>query len=84
MLDRKKIVGGAQRRSQGRMLYQGSLNLGDRSWKIEDGKSKQFFISLAEQLAPDVALIEEKERWLEAAHQLSCQRYRLAEWTEKR
>lgn len=82
MLGQKKIVGGAQRRSRGRLLHQGSLNLGARRWELSDGE--KFFFSLAKQLAPEVTLMDEKPEWVEEAHQLSLQRYRLASWTEKR
>jgi lipoate-protein ligase A len=77
MLASKKIVGGAQRRSGGRLLHQGSLRLKDRKWE-------QIFISLAKQLAAEVSLIEEKQIWLEEAFALGSQRYRSREWLEKR
>ena len=82
MLNRKKIVGGAQRRSAGRLLHQGSLNLGTRTWERGDGEN--FFSSLAKQLAPEVALMEEKSEWLVEAHESALSRYRSREWLEKR
>ncbi len=82
MLDGKKIVGGAQRRSAGRLLHQGSLNLGARSCELSDGK--KFFLSLAKQLASEVALIKEKPAWLAKAHECALTRYRSREWLEKR
>jgi lipoate-protein ligase A len=84
MLDRKKIVGGAQRRSAGRLLHQGSLHLGDGRFEMKGEKWKQFFISLAKQLAAAVALMEEKSAWLTDANDLALERYRSQEWLEKR
>lgn len=82
MLGQKKIVGGAQRRSKGRLLYQGSLSLGDRKWEMKDGR--KFFLFLAEQLSLKLSFIEEQQKWIKEIHQLSSQRYRLESWTRKR
>ena len=83
MLEGKKIVGGAQRRSVGRLLHQGSLNLGKS--ELEDEKSKEeFFSSLAARLAPKVSLIEEKQEWLDKAVDLGVTRYRSLDWKDKR
>ncbi len=82
MLDQKKIVGGAQRRSRARLLHQGSIQIKNGRWEIEDRRS--FFISLAKQLAPEVALLEEKPAWLAEAYELALERYRSRAWLEKR
>ncbi len=82
MLDQKKIVGGAQRRSRGRLLHQGSIQIKNRRWEIENRRN--FFISLAKQLAPEVALLKENSVWLAEAHELALERYRSREWLEKR
>lgn len=82
MLDKKKIVGGAQRRSKGRLLYQGSLNLGNKRGLLGNGEG--FFSTLAHQLAPQIHFIHEKKAWLERGGQVNCQRYSLETWQQKR
>ncbi len=82
MLDQKKIVGGAQRRFKGRLLYQGSLNLGAKRQQLND--MENFFLSLAQQLSSEVSLIQEDKLWLEEAHCLSFQKYRSEAWQRKR
>ncbi|MCX6957825.1 MAG: hypothetical protein NT164_04740 [Verrucomicrobiae bacterium] len=91
MLDGKKIVGGAQRRSAGRLLHQGSLCCSVTGCRLqvtgqgEETKTGEFFfLSLAKQLSPELNFVEEKKQWLEEAYQLSFQKYRSKEWQRKR
>ena len=91
MLEGRKIVGGAQRRSAGRLLHQGSLCCSFTGCRLqvagqrgEKEGEKKFFLSLAKQLAPEVALMEEKSAWLAEADELALERYCSREWLEKR
>ena len=95
LLEGDKIVGGAQRRSAGSLLHQGSLNLSGR-WEAENRRSETFipqtkenfnqkiFTSLADQLSKKVTLIEEKSAWMEEARKLAVERYRSETWMKKR
>ncbi len=82
MVAQKKIVGGAQRRSRGRLLYQGSLNFGTK--KQELSEEKEFVLSLGQQLSPECLPIEERPEWFEEVNRLSLRRYRSKEWEQKR
>jgi lipoate-protein ligase A len=88
LMEGKKILGGAQRRSLGALLYQGSLLLPrcEESLKItrEDQNAKHFFQNLAAHLAMHVTMIEEDPLWLKEATALAARRYRSDAWTYKR
>lgn len=88
LVEGRKILGGAQRRSLGTLLYQGSLLLpryevGETVSKINE-EAKILFKTLAAHLAHNVTIIEEESLWLEDAVALAARRYRSEFWTKKR
>ncbi len=87
MLGDKKIVGGAQRRHAGSLLYQGSLRLPHEYQRplVDDSSWRQkFFLSLAACLSTKVTLEQEDPRLLKEAEELASRRYRTIAWREKR
>lgn len=81
LFNKQKILGGAQRRSFGKLLYQGSLSL----LSLGTALSREgFFQSLAALLAQDVVIIEEDPQWLKEATTLAAIRYRSVSWSKKR
>lgn len=76
-----KVLGGAQRRCRGRLLYQGSLS--SQLAGVIPNREK-FFNDLALLLFQKVALLREKSQWIEEATVLAAKQYRLESWTKKR
>lgn len=76
----KKILGGAQRRRLGTLLYQGSLALPS----LKKDMLENFPQELATHLASHVETIAEDPRLLQEASILAAARYRSASWTQKR
>lgn len=75
----KKILGGAQRRHRGNLLYQGSLSL------VSSQINATIFLhDLALHLAQEVSVIEEKPHWVQEAAALALKQYRSESWTKKR
>lgn len=79
----QKILGGAQRRCAGSLLYQGSLLL-PRPLINPDIKKNAIFLSFASFLASEVELIGENPTWLTQARELAKTRYRSMAWLTKR
>ncbi|KAB2643643.1 MAG: hypothetical protein DVB29_05045 [Verrucomicrobia bacterium] len=95
MIENQKIVGGAQRRSAGTLLHQGSLHLPRKS-KLVAAVEKEiisheaselariFFSALAAHLSSKVTLLKEEPLWLEEASLLARTRYGTLSWTQKK
>lgn len=83
LIDGQKILGGAQRRSAGKLLYQGSLFV--KNWKAEDcfERGKSLFQTLVSKLSTTVIEIEEQPKWLEEAALLARERYLTKSWLTK-
>lgn len=94
----QKILGGAQRRCAGNLLYQGSLHLlgipkqadradgGLQHLSREDQVkiAKSLFSSLASHLSKQVNVIDEQPSWLEGASALALERYATISWTQRK
>jgi lipoate-protein ligase A len=95
VIENQKIVGGAQRRCGGKLLYQGSLNLLGQK-KLENGEIKvgsvelysqivkPLFFSLAAHLSIRVELLAEQASWIAEAYKLAAKRYRSIAWTHRK
>jgi len=80
LLGGEKILGGAIRRSEGALLYQGSLRIPQCLKDPEDDFSNRFAMMLAGRFAP--RQISAKER--EQAERLATLKYATAGWNAMR
>ncbi|MFI0347679.1 MAG: lipoyl protein ligase domain-containing protein [Chthoniobacterales bacterium] len=84
LVKERKILGGAQRRSAGSLLYQGSLLLSNQPTIVDNSFIQSIFHSLASNLASTVTIIEEQPSWLEQATEVAMSRYTSTDWLERR